>query len=321
MASTATTRGPAGRTRHGRLRAGCAVARRPRATFNATFPPVPALGHSTSTAWRPPYHPQLGQTTWGSLVWWQWGHSDWAGAVEPPVRGPPAAGSWPWGSSSWGRPSGLLNSCQFGSDGARDRQRSRGPAGRPSGGRGTRLRSRRAPSLRLAPQVGQSPATVLVAQRHEGQLGHHEVPERLLEVDLLVAERVRLLLDRVLLEDLPQARGRSRPRAARGTGCRPRASAPAPGPRPRWRPGRLSRRRSSVRGWSASTVAEGFSSPATGTSRCTSRVLPGSAEQISDVHAESGHQRGAERDDWSRREPALRTLPAGSSPDCPEEVH
>jgi hypothetical protein len=25
-------------------------------------------------AWRPPYHPQLGQTTWGSLAWAHCGH-------------------------------------------------------------------------------------------------------------------------------------------------------------------------------------------------------------------------------------------------------
>jgi len=40
-------------------------------------------------------------------------------------------------------------------------------------------------------------------------------------------------------------------------------------------PDRLSRRRSIVRGSSGSTRAEGFSSPGRGTSRCTSRVLPG----------------------------------------------
>ena len=73
------------------------------------------LGHSTSRAWRPPYHPQLEQTMWGSLVWWQWGQSDLAGAEMRAKPMPAAAGSWPWGSSSWGRPSGLLNSCQFGS--------------------------------------------------------------------------------------------------------------------------------------------------------------------------------------------------------------
>ena len=25
-------------------------------------------------AWRPPYHPQLAKTTWGSLAWRHWGH-------------------------------------------------------------------------------------------------------------------------------------------------------------------------------------------------------------------------------------------------------
>src|SRR5688500_11516873 len=48
------------------------------------------------------------------------------------------------------------------------------------------------------------PQTRLIAQRYEGQLGDDEITDRLLEVDLLVAERVGLLLDRILLEDLPQ---------------------------------------------------------------------------------------------------------------------
>jgi hypothetical protein len=29
----------------------------------------------TSTAWRPPYQPQLGHTTWGSLAWRHWGQT------------------------------------------------------------------------------------------------------------------------------------------------------------------------------------------------------------------------------------------------------
>ena len=32
-------------------------------------------GPYTSTAWRPPYQPQLGHTTWGSLAWRHWGQT------------------------------------------------------------------------------------------------------------------------------------------------------------------------------------------------------------------------------------------------------
>src|SRR5205814_9352425 len=36
----------------------------------------------TSTAWRPPYHPQLGHTTWGSLARAHWGHTLRAGTAS-----------------------------------------------------------------------------------------------------------------------------------------------------------------------------------------------------------------------------------------------
>jgi len=36
----------------------------------------------TSRAWRPPYQPQLGHTTWGSLAWAHWGQTERGGTLS-----------------------------------------------------------------------------------------------------------------------------------------------------------------------------------------------------------------------------------------------
>ena len=63
-------------------------------------------GQSTSTAWRPLYHPQWGQTTCGSFARLHWGQRlrEGSSASRPRLAG---SGSSTSRSSSWGRPSSL----------------------------------------------------------------------------------------------------------------------------------------------------------------------------------------------------------------------
>ena len=171
--------------------------------------PAPALGstQSTSTAWRPLYHPQFGQTTWGTLAWWHCGQTLRAGGRAPSSR-PAGCGSWPWMSFSWGRPSSLTVGRPAGGVHV--------PASAPVGSRSGVLRASRrrghpehvevahrgslgatqpqASLVAVGPARGAQAPAVLPAQRGEGQLEEHGVAHQGLEVHLRRRPADRLLV-------------------------------------------------------------------------------------------------------------------------------
>src|SRR5258706_977184 len=214
--------------------------------------------------------------------------------MRPASARPSGSGSWPCSSSAWGRPSRFLNSCSemvlvgfgaaFGIVG--DHQ---GPQSVPAG-----IAGRFVAVARVVVAVGaagrtKSPA-ILVAQRDERQVGHDEIPDGLLEVDLVVPERIGLVLDRVLLEDLPQRQvevgleRREAPAADR---------VPAPPHPTRGHDGSRQALEAEVdrEGLVGVDRGRGVLEPGDGHLEMHLAGGSGSTEQVSDVHAKSGHQR------------------------------